>query len=252
MQMDQPIRGILFDLGDTLLDFGKINAPRLFEAGGKLAYAYLRRLKQPLPPFWRYYRHQLLSIRWNYLRSRLTGREFNSLDLMKRIAREFGQQLTPEQFAELAWLWYRPLGRCARVEEGLHEMLARLRETGLTLGVVSNTFLPAPVLDRHLGQVELLEHLPVRVYSSDVGYRKPRREIFQEAFRQAELTPGETVFVGDSPRADIHGARRMGMRTILKDPADRYHRRGHRADRRIRSILELPRVLDELSTNGRG
>ena len=249
--MQRRIRGILFDLGDTLLDFGKVNAPRLFEAGAKLAYARLRRLNQPMPPFWRYYRQQLWAIRWNYLRSRLTGREFCALDLMRRIGQEFGQQLTDEQLLEQAWLWYRPLSRCARVEEGLADLLADLRKNGMVLGVVSNTFIPAPVLDRHLAQVGLLEHLPVRIYSCVFGYRKPRREIFQEACRQTGLRPCEIAFVGDSPRADIYGAWRMGMWTALKDPAGRYDGRRTRADVRVRNVLELPEALDRIGGNGK-
>jgi len=244
--MGQRIRGILFDLGDTLLDFGKINAPRLFEEGAKLAYAYLRRLKQPLPSFWRYSRQQLWAVRWHYFCSHITGREFSSVELIRRIGRKFGQELTAEQLTELGWLWYRPLSRCATVETGLAEMLAALRSSGLVLGVVSNTFIPATALDRHLERLGLLEQLPVRVYSCEIGYRKPRREIFLEACRQAELEPAQAVFVGDSLRADIHGAGRMGMFTVLKDVAGRYNGHHVPADACIRSILELPQVLRDL------
>jgi HAD superfamily hydrolase (TIGR01509 family) len=241
--MAQRIRGILFDLGDTLLDFGHIDAPRLFYAGAELAYAFLRRLKQPLPEFHKYHRRQLRAVKWNYLKSRLTGREFNSLDLMARIGQGLGHDLTDEQMLELAWLWYRPLGKTATVERGLAEMLVTLRGQGLTLAVVSNTFVPPGVLDRHLAQEGLLEHLPIRVYSSEVGYRKPGRRIFNEALDRCELAPAETMFVGDSLWADIRGANRMGMVSVLKDPAAR-HRHGRiRPHYRIRSILKLPAVL---------
>ncbi|HUT01719.1 MAG TPA: HAD family hydrolase [Phycisphaerae bacterium] len=243
--MVRRIEGILFDLGDTLLDFGEIDAPRLFKAGGKLAYEYLRGLNQPLPRFRRYVLRQLWAIQWRHMLSRITGREFNSLELMSRLSRRFGQRLTAEQAIELAWLWYEPLRRRATVEEGLPEMLRELREAKLTLGIVSNTFVPAQVLDRHLEQEGLLELLPVRVYSCQVGYRKPHREIFCAALRQAGLDPAATLFVGDSPRADIQGAGRMGMVTVLKDPTGRHDGHGVRPDYRIRSVLHLPQVLAE-------
>ena len=38
------VRGILFDLGDTLVDFGPIDTTALFARGARLAYGYLRRL----------------------------------------------------------------------------------------------------------------------------------------------------------------------------------------------------------------
>ena len=248
--MGRRIRGILFDLGDTLLDFGKIDVPKLFKAGAGLAYEYLRQLDQPLPSFGRYHRRQLWAIRWNYFKSRLTGREFNSLDLMARIAGTSGHELTGEQLIELAWRWYQPLGETATVEEGLPEMLAGLREAGLTLGLVSNTFVPAPVLDRHLQRERLLDWLPVRVYSCDVGYRKPLPEIFTEALGRAGLKADETMFVGDSVRADILGANRVGMVSVLKDPADRHADGRCPACHRIQSVLQVRQVLQDYDVGG--
>ncbi len=243
--MKRRIEGILFDLGETLLEFGDFDGPKLFKAGGRLAYEYLRKLDQPLPPFGRYHLRQLWAVRWRYVLSRITGREFNALDLISRMSRRFGQRLTGEQLIELAWLWYEPLRRRATVEDGVPELLTALREAGLTLGVVSNTFVPGQVLDRHLEQEGMLRQLAVRVYSCEVGYRKPRREIFAAGLQQAHLEAASTLFVGDSPRADIMGADRMGMITVLKDAAGRYD--GHRVQprHRIRSVLELPQVLAE-------
>ena len=243
--MDRRIDGILFDLGDTLLDFGQISVPKLFRSGAKLAYEYLRRMGQPLPRFRVYHRRQYWAIQWNYLKSRLTGREFNSLDLITRLGRKIGQTLTDEQLIELAWLWYQPLRKRAAVEEGLPQMLADLRASGLTLGLVSNTFVPPQVLDRHLQQEGMLDHLPLRVYSCQVGIRKPRAEIFQMALQQAALTPSRTIFVGDSPRTDIVGANRVGMISVLKDPTGRHINGRTKPSHMIRSILELPAIIDE-------
>jgi putative hydrolase of the HAD superfamily len=243
--MRRRIEGILFDVGETLLDFGDFDGPKLFKAGGRLAYEYLRKLDQPLPPFGRYHLRQLWAVRWRYVLSRITGREFNALDVISRISRRFGQQLTGEQLVELAWLWYEPLSRRATVEDGVPELLTALREAGLTLGVVSNTFVPGQVIDRHLRQEGMLRQLTVRVYSCEVGYRKPRREIFAAALQRAGLQAAATLFVGDSPRADIRGANRMGMITVLRDAAGRYDGQRTRPRHRIRSVLELPRVLAE-------
>jgi len=243
--MARRIRGILFDLGDTLLDFGQVDAPKLFRAGARLAYDYLRRLGVALPPFWRYHRRQLRAVRWHYFISHLSGREFNSMDLITRFSQRFGHELTPEQLIELAWRWYRPLSRQADVEEGVREMLADFRRAGLVLGVVSNTFVPPQVLDRHLANEGLLEQLPVRVYSCDVGCRKPNRRIFRLALRRAGLNAADTMFVGDSPRADVYGSSRVGMISVLKDPSDRHNSGRYRPDHRVRSLSELARIVAE-------
>jgi putative hydrolase of the HAD superfamily len=101
------------------------------------------------------------------------------------------------------------------------------------------------VLDRHLQQEGMLDQLPLRVYSCQVGIRKPRPGIFRLALQRAALTASRTIFVGDSPRTDIAGANRVGMISVLKDPTGRHANGRARPSHLIRSILELPRIIEE-------
>ena len=242
--MNTRIRGILFDLGDTLLDFGPVDRRSLFEAGGRLAYDYLVGLGQPVPSFAKFHRRQLRAIQWNYLKSRLTRREFNALDVLGRLGRSMGQRLSHPQLLELAWRWYQPLSEHGTVEEGLVELLKDFAGAGMVLGVVSNTFIPGPILDRHLAREKLLDALPVRIYSCDVKYRKPDPGIFRVAMKVSGLTPGETLFVGDSPHADIHGANQAGLISVLKDPDGRHHHAGFHPRHRITRLAELRAIVD--------
>lgn len=241
--METRANGILFDLGETLIHFGKVNIPRLFRQGCRLAHDYLRRVDQPVPPLWLYHLRQLLAVRWNHLTSRLARREFSALDLIRRTGRRMGQRLTDEQLVELAWCWYEPLARRGTVRPGTPDLLKRLRDRGLTLGVISNTFIPAQVLDRHLAREGLLELLPVRTYSCQVGRRKPHPHIFAHALRRAGLAPAEVLFVGDSPKADVAGANRAGMISVLLDPDGRYDRSRVAARHRIRELPELEEIV---------
>jgi len=241
--MAQRIKGIFFDFGDTLLDVGQVDRFSLFEAGSQLAYDYLRSLNKPVPSFGRYHRRQLWAVRWHYFKSRLTRREFNALDVIGKLAAGMGHDLTFEQTVELACLWYEPLSRSMTVEDGLAEMLVHLRDQGLTLGVISNTFVPSQALDRHLARLGLLVLLPVRVYSCDVRFRKPHANIFSIALERAALAADEALFVGDSLEADIRGANRAGMISVLKDPADRHHRSRIKPKHRIRKLAELPSII---------
>lgn len=242
--MTQRIRGIFFDLGETLLDFGKVDVGDLFQVGSRLAYDYLDELGQPLPTFERYNRMQSRAVKWRYFLSRVTRREFNALELIDRLAKRLGQTITPDDALELAWRWYQPLSETATLEDGLRPALLALRRKGLALGLISNTFIPAKVLDRHLAQENLLDLLPTRIYSCSVGYRKPDRRIFQTALDRVSLAAAETLFVGDSLRADIKGANRMGMISVLKDPADRPRRSRIRPGHRIRRIADLLDIVE--------
>jgi len=239
------IKGILFDLGGTLVDFGPVDTMAMFAEGARQAYAYLQALGQPLPPLRRFHRHQLWAVRWHYLKSRLTRREFNSLDVLGQLSRKMGQTLTADQMEELAWLWYEPLSRCATIEAGLPELLAGFRADDLRLGVVSNTFIPGHVLDRHLSQLGLLEYFPARIYSCDVMYRKPHPQIFRVALERLGVAAQEAVFVGDSLAADIAGAARVGMASVLKDPGGRRKGPGPRPTYRVKSLRQLRGILDE-------
>ena len=97
----------------------------------------------------------------------------------------------------------------------------------------------------------LLEFLPVRIYSSEVGYRKPDKRIFQAALAQLGVRPGEVLFVGDLVKTDIVGARRMGMTTALKQPFANLRR--HRiADHVVRKIADLAQLLPAISTPATG
>jgi len=241
--MGKKIKGILFDLGNTLLNFGPVDIPALFEAGGRLAHEHLKQMGFQPPPFDKFHRRQLWAIRWNVLKSRLTRRELNSLDLIIRLGRRMGMPLTRQQAIEQAWLWYEPLSCCASKEEGLLELLREFSQAGIVLGLVSNTFIPAEVLDRHLAREGLLDLLAVRVYSCEVGYRKPHPRIFAEALARGKLRAEETLFVGDSMRADIYGARRAGLIPVLKAPAETHRNSKITTSGRIHKLGELREFL---------
>lgn len=238
------IRAIFFDLGDTLLDFGPVRVGRMFREGTRRAYAYLREMGRDLPPWPWYWLLHWAAIRWNVLKAVVLGVEFNSLDVLRRCCRRLGIKLSEDELFELCWKWYEPLCEQATVEPGLAGMLASLQRRGVEVVVVSNTFVPGAILDRHLELAGLLEYLPQRVYSCDVGVRKPRAEMFRAALARVQAEPSEVLFVGDSPRADIIGAGRMGMLTALKDPAGRYDGRAHGATWTIRRVVEVEGLLD--------
>lgn len=246
--MTQRVNGILFDLGDTLLDFGQVDIPVFFEEGAREAYEYLAGLDQPMPRFAKYHRQQLRAIRRKYLISRLTGRDFNSLDLIDNLGESLGHDLTDEQMEELAWRWYEPVSQHATMEDGLQDTIEALRDRGLKLGIVSNTFIAGPVLDRHLTNVGLLDLFPHRVYSCTLDFRKPDRRIFQIALDGLSLRAEEILFVGDSFRADILGANRMGMISVLKDPTGKRKHWRIKPRHRVMRIAELPRIVE--SYNG--
>ncbi len=244
-RMPMKIQAVFFDLGETLLNYGRVNMARMFRAGAHMAYEYLQELGHTLPPFERYVFWKNIAVRYRYLRSHLTQRDFNSLEVLARLHADMQVPLTQEQAVELAWRWYLPLRGAAAPDPDALDVLRRFRDAGLVMGLISNTFLPPEVLDRHLTQEGMLEFLTPRVYSSTVRFRKPNARIFRIALQQAGVEPAETLFVGDSPGADVQGANRAGLVSVLKDPFDAFARRGPVANHRIRRLAELIEIVDE-------
>lgn len=239
------LRAVLFDLGDTLLDFEPMDTRALFREAAKVTYDRLAGLGAALPAFERYVGAHFRAVRWSYFWAKLTGREFNSFELLRRFHRRLGLPDGEDLLRELAWDWYAPVVSHTRTEEGLRETLAGLAGAGLALGVVSNTFVPGFVHDRHLELAGLLDLLTVRVYSSEVGHRKPDRRIFRAACERLGVLPGEALFVGDLVKTDIIGAKRFGMRTALKQPWS--NPRPHRlADYVVKRIADLVGVVEGL------
>lgn len=91
-----------------------------------------------------------------------------------------------------------------QVLEGTPEVLARLKESGRILGVVSNS---EGRLEAFLEQVGLRQYFEFVLDSAIVGVEKPDAAIFQMALERAHVRPGEALMVGDNYALDIISAR---------------------------------------------
>ena len=126
------------------------------------------------------------------------------------------------------------------------ETLRALRDRGYHTGLISNTgrtggrFL-RPVQDR-LGIGGFLD---VRIFSDEVGVRKPDRTIFQTALDKLSLAAEEIVHVGDDVVADIAGAKSIGMRAVWFNTGFWKDAKADRADAEIRGHAELPPLLEK-------
>jgi putative hydrolase of the HAD superfamily len=210
------VRAILFDLGDTLLDFRPMSTKVVVALGAKQSYERLEQEGVKLPTLEKYRRGNVAAVNWALIWSRLRGREFSVLELMRRRTALLGAPDNDAFMLEVGWLWYQPVVEYSSVAPDLIETLGLFRDAGIKMGIVSNTMIGAPLLDRHMAEKGLLEFFPVRIYSSDVGYRKPNPIIFRRALAAIGEEPKDILFVGDVVRNDVIGAGRMGMKTALR------------------------------------
>lgn len=209
------IKAVLFDLGETLIRYGKVNKIRAFAKGAKGSYDFFKTHRYPVQPYPLFFLENAIRLKWQTLRSSWTGRDFDVLDLFQRAGDRKRMHLEPPQWEHLAWQWYEPLSKGAVIESGLAETLTILRGMGLKLGLLSNTFVPASCLDRHLAQLGLLDFLPIRLYSYQYPYRKPDLRIFRLAADRLGERVEHILFVGDRLDWDIRPALKVGMHAAL-------------------------------------
>ena len=96
--------------------------------------------------------------------------------------------------------------------DGMRALLLWLREDGRKTGIVSNG--QTHIQLRSLLALSLDRLVDTYLISEAEGCRKPEPEIFERAASRLAINPSACVFVGDSPHADMAGARAVGMRTI--------------------------------------
>jgi putative hydrolase of the HAD superfamily len=93
------------------------------------------------------------------------------------------------------------------------KLLVRIKEH-CKLGLISN-FTYAPVVYASLRKLRINHHFNAVLVSHENGWRKPHKQIFQDALRKLNVKAEETVFIGDSPLEDIKGAIAAGIKTVF-------------------------------------
>ncbi len=90
--------------------------------------------------------------------------------------------------------------------------LKLVKERKLVTGLISNVGQEIDSYCRELGFEPFLDY---KVTSFEVGYDKPRPEIFHLALDRAGIKANEAIFIGDVYEQDIVGAKGVGMKPIL-------------------------------------
>ena len=244
---NKKIKAILFDLGETLVNFGKVNELRLFRQGARLSYDFLKSCGQPVGNFNYYYWRNLISLHICRWFSNVTGNDFDTLTLLSKDGAKNGIKLDEQQWSHYAWLWYEPLSKIGKTESNIVETLNALKKLQLKLGIISNTFVHRSSLEKHLEQLDILDFFAVRVYSYQFGFRKPDVRIFIKAVDKIGERLPNTLFVGDRINKDIKPALMLGMPTVLKQAYTNADRKVPQGAYKIKKLDELPTLIEKIN-----
>jgi HAD superfamily hydrolase (TIGR01549 family) len=174
------------------------------------------------------------------------GVEIPLKDVLERCFERFSCEGDSGLMDECLETFYGVLLEDRHLVAGAPEMLAKVRDLGYHVGLVSDVAwgLPSrfPLQDmRFYGLDRFFDDM---VFSTDVGLRKPNPEIFRLELARVGAAPKEALFVGNNLQADIKGALDVGMRAVLKESQYYVHDDGIVPTARIRGWDELIALLE--------
>ena len=106
-----------------------------------------------------------------------------------------------------------PLPQAARV-------LQLLREAGLRTAAIANLLYGEHLLIDRLRTLGLVPHLDALVFSTELGWLKPHPAPYRAAAQRLGLPARTLVMVGDDWDIDVRAAQRLGIRAIWLRSAD--------------------------------
>jgi len=137
-----------------------------------------------------------------------------------------------------------PLELVSQPVPGAFDALRWCKSHGLAVVLVTNTLSrgDAEAFEdwRRFGLADAIDGV---VSSHSVGWQKPHRRIFERALEIAGTTADGAVMVGDRMLADIWGAKRLGMRAVLRRTPHEQARIEVAPDATIDDLTELPGLL---------
>lgn len=246
------IRGVIFDLGSTLIHFNG-DWPTVLDSGLDALTVSLR--EQGLAMDTDAFREAFREETEGSQRGRaLDYVERTSAAVLRLVLGRFGYPDVEDAVVE------RAIAALFAVSEahwqpmpGLSQTLTRLRDAGLRLGMISNASDAANV-QRLIDKAQIQSWFDPIVISAAVGIRKPDPRLFERVLKVWELPADDVVMIGDTLGEDIRGAQSAGIFAIwitadANTPANQAHAGAIRPDASVAALEEVPDLISRL--NGR-
>ena len=236
------IRGVIFDLGSTLIHRTGLELER--EKCGALARFAASEWGCADPEA---LAARLLEFRLEgWRRAQETLQEVVAAASITRAFGIAGLPATPDAIRRAEAVFFEPEVRVSRLYPGAVEILERLRGMGLRLGMISNATSHTLILDI-TAKHRIAEYFDPLVTSAGFGRVKPHPEIFTHVLEVWGMPAASAVMVGDTLGADIAGAHAVGMRSILVDiepnPANAAFSGPAAPGARVEALEEIPRLI---------
>jgi len=123
----------------------------------------------------------------------------------------------------------------------VNKTLIDLTKLGMKLAVVSDA--PSREAWMRIYYLNLYHFFDVVITFDDSGERKPSSIPFEMALEKLGLEPQSSLMIGDWPERDVVGAKKIGMKTAFAVYGDTFGTKVSGADWDIKDISELTHII---------
>lgn len=224
------IKAVLFDLDNTLLDFLKMKMKCSKAAISAMRKAGLKTKEDKALKI-------LLKF---YKKTRFEGKTVFQ-NLLKEAIGKVDYKILSAGIAAYRKIRTNVLNPYPNTVKTLKE----LKKRKLKLGIVTD----APRLKAwiRLSSANIARYFDFVITIGDFKKRKPSPSPFKMALRTLKLKPEEILFVGDSIRKDVAGAKKVGMKTVFAEYGDfekiKPRNKYEKPDYVIKNIRNLIKIL---------
>ncbi len=139
--------------------------------------------------------------------------------------------------------FYSPIVKDCYITSEVKEVLSKLKKKGLKLGLVTNNH-STDWAFHLLGKFDLEPFFDSISVSSQIGIRKPHKQIFLHSLKTLNVRSENSIFVGDNLSHDIQGAINAGIKSVwVNRKNEKLNPETPKPHFEIKSLTELTDIL---------
>ncbi len=230
MNNSLPIKGVIFDLDNTLLDFMKMKEVAVKSAIRGMIEAGLEADE----------RESFKDIISIYEEFGWENQKVFDVFLNKSIG------YVDNKFLAAGIVAYRRSREANLLAyPNVNRTLVNLTKLGIKLAVVSDA--PSREAWMRIYYLNLYHFFDAVITFDDSGERKPSSKPFEMALKILNLEPQDSLMIGDWPERDVVGAKQIGMRTAFAVYGDTFGTKDSGADWDIKDISEIISIIKKIN-----
>ena len=230
MNNSLPIKGVIFDLDNTLLDFMKMKEVAVKSAIRGMIEAGLEADE----------RESFKDIISIYEEFGWENQKVFDVFLNKSIG------YVDNKFLAAGIVAYRRSREANLLAyPNVNRTLVNLTKLGIKLAVVSDA--PSREAWMRIYYLNLYHFFDAVITFDDSGERKPSSKPFEMALKILNLEPQDSLMIGDWPERDVVGAKQIGMRTAFAVYGDTFGTKDSGADCDIKDISEIISIIKKIN-----